>query len=438
MTIPLRQPETMADQGRPPRHCLAGGLGALVLFSLVPLASRSDQPAAIASPPMVTQPPATVVKALDLDPFYHKHVFVGPLSVVGSEKVTDAALLEAAWLIRQMIGHRPDILQALADSRTRFAVMATSEFTTDLPEHSDLRPADYWDKRARGLGASRQRPAVSCGEENLLKSPGDPYSTENILIHEFGHSVHEMGLSRLDPQFDARLEATYDAALEQGLWTGTYAASNRSEYWAEGVQNWFDTNRQNDSEHNHVNTRAELQEYDPRLATLLEEVFGVGEWRYTPPQTRVELPHLLTYHTATLPPFVWPTEIVQRYEVWQRALNGDELTGNDHWSDVEPLPLAALASLRSTGGSTRTAVLIVNRRSQRVQIEWITQNGERKSYGQLGPGAHRLLDTYAGHAWLASDVEGAPLLAFFAPRKSSRALLNDVATPAADSAAPPE
>ena len=29
------------------------------------------------------------------------------------------------------------------------------------------------------------------------------------------------------------------------------------------VQDWFDDNRQNDSLHNHVNTRAELKEYDP-------------------------------------------------------------------------------------------------------------------------------------------------------------------------------
>jgi hypothetical protein len=417
---------------RQPAVIPAHGIGVLVALALLTSglgASHSQGPSATGDVQMVGVPPAEVVAALKLDSFYRKHVFVGPLSVVGSEKVTDAALLEAAWLIGQMIGDRPDILQALAESKTRFSVMAASEFTTDIPEHSDLKPADYWDKRARGLGASRQRPAVSCGEENLLKSPGDPYSTENILIHEFGHAIHEMGLSRVDPQLDARLEATYDAALEQQLWTGTYAASNRSEYWAEGVQSWFDTNRQNDREHNHVDTREELKEYDPRLAALLQEVFGDGEWRYTPPRSRSDLPHLQAYDLSTAPAFAWPEEVVKRYQAWERAIDGQDLPDNGYWSNIEPLPLETLADLRSTHSRAETAVLVVNLRDKRVSLEWITQNGERRSYGHVGPGAHRLLDTYAGHVWLMSNLEGEALLVFSSPEKPARALLRDDSPP---------
>ena len=44
-----------------------------------------------------------------------------------------------------------------------------------------------------------------------------------------------------------------------------YAATDEHEYWAEGVQSWFDTNRENDAIHNHVDTREELLEYDPAL-----------------------------------------------------------------------------------------------------------------------------------------------------------------------------
>ena len=46
----------------------------------------------------------------------------------------------------------------------------------------------------------------------------------------------------------------------------TNAAVNHHEYFAEGVQSWFDNNRVNDHDHNHVNTRALLLEYDPGLA----------------------------------------------------------------------------------------------------------------------------------------------------------------------------
>ena len=45
----------------------------------------------------VTVPPAKVRKALQLDAFYQKHVDVGGFSVVSSKKVSDYALLEAAF-----------------------------------------------------------------------------------------------------------------------------------------------------------------------------------------------------------------------------------------------------------------------------------------------------------------------------------------------------
>ena len=121
----------------------------------------------------------------------------------------------------------------------------------------------------RGLGATPHRPAVSCGEENLLRFPGDPYWQESLLIHEFAHAIHKMAVRELDPTFDRRLKETYQAAIKQGLWQGKYAGTNCDEYWAEGVQSWFDDNRPEDHDHNHVNTRKELIAYDPALAKLL-------------------------------------------------------------------------------------------------------------------------------------------------------------------------
>ena len=35
---------------------------------------------------------------------------------------------------------------------------------------------------------------------------------------------------------------TYDSAMLAGLWKGKYASVNHHEYWAEGVQSWFDKN----------------------------------------------------------------------------------------------------------------------------------------------------------------------------------------------------
>jgi hypothetical protein len=58
----------------------------------------------------------------------------------------------------------------------------------------------------------------------------------------------------------------------------------REELWAriaKGVQSWFDDNPLPDHDHNHVDTRKELREYDPRLAALCEEVFGETKLSYT-------------------------------------------------------------------------------------------------------------------------------------------------------------
>lgn len=231
----------------------------------------------------ITAPPES------FGPFYKKYVSANGFPIVSSEKVSDCALLEAAYIINQMLSDRPDIRNALIENKVRCVVMAPTEMTTDIPEHSDLGPKQYWDNRARGLGATKKRPAVSCGEENLLNYPGDRYVGENILVHEFAHTIHERGLIYVDRDFDERLRRLYERAVERGLWKDTYAASSHKEYWAEGVQCWFDCNREKaepDGIHNHVNTREELEIYDPNLAQLIAEVFRSSEWRYRKPSER--------------------------------------------------------------------------------------------------------------------------------------------------------
>jgi Xaa-Pro aminopeptidase len=294
---------------------LVGHGGMLEQFS-------SEDSARTAGPPNGPVPVVAPPASLGLDPFYTKYVSAHGLPVVGSAKVSDFALREAVYLVDQMLAHRPDIREAMKKNKIRVAVMAYSERTTDIPEHRKMTPKPYWDFRARGLGASPRTPVVSCAEENLLNYPGDPYSTENILIHEFGHGIDGVGLRAVDPTFRTRLREAYRHALDKGLWKGTYAASNPGEYWAEGVQSWFDTNRQNDSQHNHVDTREELRTYDPELAKLCAEVFGDGLWRYVRPDRRKDQAHLTGFDRGHAPSFVWEPELLEarkkHYEKVQR------------------------------------------------------------------------------------------------------------------------
>jgi hypothetical protein len=82
---------------------------------------------------------------------------------------------------------------------------------------------------------------------------------------------------------------------------GCYAAKNRSEYFAEVVQCWYDTNRSMDHDHNHIHTREQLQAYDPVAAKMCEEILGPSPWRFVSPRKRSGRGHLKGYRPAQAP-----------------------------------------------------------------------------------------------------------------------------------------
>ena len=256
-------------------------------------------------PPAVPPPPKSLIHSWKISPFYQKWVDVQGLPVLGSAKVSDYALLEASYLATQLLKGRDDICKSMIAGRVRIAIMAYNERTIDIPEHSDLTPPDYWNRRARGLGATPSRPAISGAEENLLAFPGDPYKGENIFVHEFSHAIHERGIRPLDPTFDTQLKQCYDSARAKGLWISTYALTNPAEYWAEGAQSWFDCNADKNASHNGVKTREALEKYDPDLAKLLQSTFRNHSWRYVPIENRLDKDHLKGYDSTKSPRFVW-------------------------------------------------------------------------------------------------------------------------------------
>ena len=233
--------------------------------------ARSDDDLPITAPP----------ESLEADPFYKKYLDCGGLPILSSDRVADAALRRAAELIDHMLADRPDIRRALVGAKVRYVIIGATEQTTDIPEYSHMKPKAYINERARGFGGR----ITSCGEENILCLAVDRYDDESILIHEFAHVIHGYGLQRVDESFNTRLETLYKKAIAKGLWAKTYAGSNKGEYWAEAVQSYYDANRQNNWNHNHVNTREELEAYDPELAKLVAESFGHSretDWRYHP------------------------------------------------------------------------------------------------------------------------------------------------------------
>lgn len=245
------------------------------LTLIIPFTGESQTTGNDSEFPVITSPPAT----LKLDRFYKKYMNANGIAITSSWRVPDSALVQAWKIVRFMTGDLPpEVLDAMTRVNTRVTVMARYEGTTDVPEHAHLASDTTlnWDLRARGLGGDLELPLTSCAEENLLCYQIDKYHAEDILIHEFAHTIHGVGILPLHPDFNDLLQEKLDQAISAGKYKRTYAAENIWEYWAEGVQNWFSVNAEvpePDGKHNQVNTREEMKTYDPALYKLISDFF---------------------------------------------------------------------------------------------------------------------------------------------------------------------
>ncbi|MBS1708043.1 MAG: hypothetical protein JSS65_04895 [Armatimonadetes bacterium] len=221
-------------------------------------------------------------KTLAHEGFYTKCAYFEGMPILGSPKVEDMAFEVIVTTFKSMMAKCPKgTMRALVDAGCHYSIIAEEEGQTDLPEYADLKndPKTDWNKRARGLGGK----VCSGGEENILEYPTDRYKGESIYIHEFAHTLDEFGFSKVDKNFVKDVTAAYESAMKAGLWKDTYSKTNRMEYFAEGVQMYFDcarTAHPANGVHNEVGNRVQLKKYDPRLYTVVDRVFGGNPWRY--------------------------------------------------------------------------------------------------------------------------------------------------------------
>ena len=190
----------------------------------------------------------SIPEGKNIPSFYQKYIETEGLYVTSSGKVSDEALLKACDIISLMLAKRPDVKAHMVKKGCHVMVIGKDEETCDLPEFAHICNCEdsikYWNWRARGFGgAPEDEFSSSCGEENLLALPQDKYVGENILIHEFAHLIHTVGIVGVEPDFNERLEALRQNAIRKGLWEKTYAVSNKEEYFAECVQSFFNCNR---------------------------------------------------------------------------------------------------------------------------------------------------------------------------------------------------
>lgn len=238
--------------------------------------------------------PARPPRVLALDAFYAQHLDARGIPVIASAKVQPRALAAARSLAREMLAHRPDLAAVLVRRGYRIAVIAQDEALLDLPEmrawtkparddprltrceikHYDARigrltDRQYWDARARGIGGRH----MVAAEEDLLGLPLNRYFGETIFVHEFSHQILD-AIRAGDQPLYARLEAAYAKARAERLWEGEYTMTTIDEYWAEGSQFWFDSNRLQVFDGRRILDHTDVAAYDPALYAVLAAVYG--------------------------------------------------------------------------------------------------------------------------------------------------------------------
>jgi hypothetical protein len=186
--------------------------------------------------------------------------------------VSDDAIKRAQYIVKQMLSNASATLAKMRAIGFKVEIIGKDQVLTDLADYSALKGKttldgrDY-DRGTRGVGS---RNMCSIGEENLLCLSGQRYREEDILVHEFSHSI----MAHMDPSIKAMIEIAYRNAAEKQLYPdGIYMMRNSGEYWAEGTQAWFEVTLRHDVNGGY-NTQERLKDHDPQLASILQQVYG--------------------------------------------------------------------------------------------------------------------------------------------------------------------
>ncbi|WBY15926.1 glycoside hydrolase [Erythrobacteraceae bacterium WH01K] len=226
--------------------------------------------------------------------FYTQQVEAAGIPIRASVATDPAALTAAKAMVGGMLAHRPDLARWLAANDYRVAIIAEEETILDVPENAhwtkpspddprltrcerkhyserigSLTVAAYWNARARGIGG----PRTVGSEEDILGLRSSRYFGETIFVHEFAHNVL-FAVEGADPALYRQVEAAYANALANGLWKDEYTVTTVQEYWAEGTQFWFDSNRLQAFDGRQILNHRDVADYDPALYAILAAAYG--------------------------------------------------------------------------------------------------------------------------------------------------------------------
>jgi hypothetical protein len=157
--------------------------------------------------------------------FYKKYAITDNILIAASDKVSDHAIVETAYLFHKVMECvKPEIAARVREQKVLCILIGYSEQLSEHPEFHTSKTGkelDLYNWRNRGQLTRRNgRPTVLFAEEDVMELEGG-MQIESILIHEFGHVIHGAGF---DKELNQRLQDAYTNAKEKKLWNDGYAA----------------------------------------------------------------------------------------------------------------------------------------------------------------------------------------------------------------------
>jgi hypothetical protein len=189
----------------------------------------------------------------------------------------------------------------------RLVVLGRQEKLSDLPEFHNAGDQAGFDS-VRYMDYTPSLKLMVVPEENILQLEGEPFAGKGMVLSIFAKAIYqvstlrpvdgdapksgpkqqyELRVKRLDIDFTKRVQKLYEQAMAKGLWKGASAARSPVEYWAAGVEAYFDAAGNGPSPNlaeRSITTREMLKAYDADLFGLVEEIIAYREhvdWRLT-------------------------------------------------------------------------------------------------------------------------------------------------------------
>lgn len=222
---------------------------------------------------------STLLSAAD---FYKKFKHNKGLLIKGSKNIDEASLVRANETVEKMLAKRPDIRKELVSNKADIVIIAKNENYCEIPEAQDLAKAETFDGRSFcdicGGGGVPGRPITTVCEHNLLKTDKDPYhKKEDILTHEFAHTIHLLGMSEKEK---STIKELYDEAAKKGMFAKNksggrpYTMANDEEFFASFTAVWFGAhNPDSDATPEGVVNRDSIKEKFPALYDFLKTIY---------------------------------------------------------------------------------------------------------------------------------------------------------------------